>query len=126
MNPRAENLISGTKRLPSPQKREVPARLWAESELGETGKIWKSVCFGENLRIAAYAPEQEIFIAELRELLLKGELAGIENEGDGACEIYGADRTFYVTMSPAKKFVGLLSSWLPFEPPKEINLEEVG
>jgi len=126
MNTTAENLISATKRLPVPQKREILARLWAESELGEAGKIWKSVRFGEKLRITAYAPEQEVFIAELRELLLKGALARIEDEEDGTCEIYGADRSFYVTMSPEREFVGLLSSWLPFEPPKEINLEEVG
>lgn len=126
MDTTTENLISATKRLSAPQKREVLARLWTEDELGETGKIWKSVRFGKNLRVSAYTPEQEPFLPDLREVLQKGALARIENEEEGTYEIYGADRTFYVTMSPEREFAGLLSSWLPFKPPKEINLEEAG
>lgn len=125
MNTTAENLILAAKQLSTPQKREILARLWTEDELAETGRIWKSVRFGENLRVAAYAPEQESYLQDLRELLQKGALARIENEEEGTCEIYGADRTFYVTMSPQREFVALLSSWLPFEPPREINLEEI-
>lgn len=125
MNTTAENLISAAKQLSTPQKREILARLWTEDELGETGRIWKSVHFGENLRVVAYAPEQESYLPDLRELLQKGALARIENEEEGTCEIYGADRTYYVTMSLQREFVALLSSWLPFEPPREINLEEI-
>ncbi len=125
MNQTTENLILATKQLSIPERREILARLWAD-EFSEPGKIWKSVRFGEKLKVVAYAPEQEKFVEELRELLLKGALARIENEEEGTCEIYGADRTFYVTMSPKREFAALLSSWLPFEPPREINLEEIG
>ncbi len=126
MNQTTENLILAAKQLSEAERREVLVRLWAEDELNEAGKVWKSVRFGKNLKVVAYAPEQERFVGDLRELLLKGSLARIENEEEGTCEIYGADRTFYVTMSPKREFVALLSSWLPFEPPREFNLEEIG
>lgn len=124
MDTTAENLISAAKQLSAPQKREVLARLWTEAELDETGNTWKSVRFGKNLRVSAYAPDQEPFLPDLRELLQKGALARIENEEEGTYEIYGTDRTFFVTLSPEREFAGLLSSWLPSKPPKEINLEE--
>ena len=125
MNTTAENLILQANKLPPPQKREILARLWSADELSETGKIWKSLRFSDKLRVVAYTPEQEPLIEDLRELLLKGALARIENEEEGTCEIYGADRTFYAVVSSQREFVGLLSSWLPSKPPKEIQLEEV-
>ncbi len=120
-----ESLISATRRLTIPQRREVLARLWAEDDLSEAGNIWKSVKFSSNLRVAAYSPGQDEFIGALRELLQKGALARVENEKDGTYEIYGADRTFYVTMTVEREFAALLDSWLPEEPPREIKLEDI-
>jgi len=126
MNSTTEILISQAKQLTLPEKREMLARLWNEEELGETGRIWKSIRFGENLRVVAHAPEQEPYLADLRELLQKGALERIENEEEGTAEIYGADRTYYVAITPEREFAALLSSWPPFQPPTEIDLEEIG
>ncbi len=117
-----ENFIQSTQQLTAPERREVLARLLAEQTENEVGTIWKSIRFGENLRIVAYVSKQEQFLEELKQLLQKGALARLENQADGTFEIYGEKRTFYVTMSEKRGFVGLLSSWLPTEPPKEIKL----
>ena len=121
----SESFIQTAKQLTAPEKREVLARLLAEQTENEVGMIWKSVRFGKNLRVVAYAPEQEQFVLELKELLQIGALARLENQADGTFEIYGEERTFYVTMSEKREFVGLLSSWLPTYPPKEVNLTEI-
>ena len=118
----SESFIQTAKQLTAPEKREVLARLLAEQTENEVGMIWKSVRFGKNLRVVAYAPEQEQFVLELKELLQIGALARLENQPDGTFEIYGEERTFYVTMSEKREFVGLLSSWSPSYPPKEIKL----
>ena len=118
----SENFIQTAKQLTAPEKREVLARLLAEQTENEIGTVWKSVRFGESLRVVAYAPEQERFLEELKQLLQNSALARLENQADGTFEIYGEKRTFYVTMSEKREFVGLLSSWLPTAPPKEIDL----
>jgi hypothetical protein len=82
------------------------------------------VRFSDRLRVVAYAPEQEPHVDGLRELLLRGALARRESEADGTYEIYGPDRTFYVTMTPAREFAALLSSWLPDHPPREVELQD--
>ena len=120
-----ESFLETAKRLTAPEKREVLARLLAEQAKEEIGTIWKSVRFGNDLRVAAYNPEQEQHVAELTELLKNGALARLEDQAEGTYEIYGEQRTFYVTMSEKKEFVGLLSSWLPTNPPKELNLPEI-
>jgi hypothetical protein len=120
-----EGFLETAKRLTAPEKREVLARLLAEQSDEEIGTIWKSFRFGNDLRVVAYNPEQEQFVAELTSLLQKGALARLENQSDGTYEIYGEQRTFYVTLSERKGFVALLSSWLPTNPPKEINLTEI-
>ncbi len=121
----SENYIQTAKRLTAPEKREILARLLADQGENEVGTIWKSVRFGNDLRVVAYSSEQEGFLEELKQLLQKGALARLENQTDGTFEIYGEKRTFYVTMSEKREFVGLLSSWLPTAPPKEIDLREV-
>ncbi len=121
----SENFIQTAKRLTAPEKREILARLLADQGENEVGTIWKSVRFGNDLRVVAYSSEQEGFLEELKQLLQKGALARLENQTDGTFEIYGEKRTFYVTMSEKREFVGLLSSWLPTAPPKEIDLREV-
>ncbi|MGH9947056.1 MAG: hypothetical protein ACRD6X_07660 [Pyrinomonadaceae bacterium] len=126
MSTTTEAVISEAKQLTLPQKREVLARLWNEDELFESGRLWTSVRFGGNLRVVAHVPEQEPYLDDLRELLQKGALARIENEEEGTSEIYGSDRTYYVALTPEREFAALLGSWPPFQPPKEINLEEVG
>lgn len=112
-------------RLTPPEKREVLARLLAEQANEEIGTIWKSIRFVNNLRVVAYNSEQEKFVNELTQLLQKGALARLENQSDGTFEIYGEERTFYVTMSEKKEFVALLSSWLSTNPPKDIDLTEI-
>ncbi len=120
-----ENLIEFTHKLTVTERREVLARLLTEQTAEEIGTVWKSLRFSKNLRVLAYAPEQEKFVDEARQLLLQGVLVRIENQADGTCEIYGKERTFYATISEKKEFVALLSSWLATEPPREINLAEV-
>lgn len=109
--------------LSASEKREVLARLWTEQARRETGEVWQTVRFGENLRVVAYTEEQEKYIEILCEILQNGALARLENKDDGTFEIYGAKRTFYVTMTIERKFVGLLSSWSIENPPLEIDLE---
>ena len=75
--------------------------------------------------LVAYTPEQEAHLPALRAVLETGALARRKNEADGAFEIYGADRTYYVTMTLAREFVGLLSSWPPEQPPREVHLAGV-
>jgi hypothetical protein len=69
-------------------------------------------------RVVAYATEQEAHLDKLRELLLHGVLARRENNADGTYELYGPDRTYYVTMTPARESAALLSSWPPERPPR--------
>lgn len=120
----SETFIESAQNLTAPERREILARLLAEQATEEFGTIWKSVRFGEELRVVAYAAEQEKFIEDLRELLKNGALVRIENQSDGTCEIYGKERTFYVTMSEKRGFVALLGSWLPEQPPREISVSE--
>ncbi len=115
--------VENVRHLSASQQREVLARLWTEQAQRETGEIWQTVRFSENLRVAAYAEEQQQYVEALREILQKGALARMENKSDGTFEIYGAKRTFYVTMTIEREFVGLLSSWSIENPPQEINLE---
>lgn len=120
-----QNFLETARQLTAPEKREVLARLLAEQADDEIGLIWKSVRYGSNLRVVAYASDQEKYVVELKELLQRGALARLENQADGTFEIYGEDRTFYVTMSEKRAFVALLGSWEPTNPPKEINLPEI-
>jgi len=39
-------------------------------------------------------------------------------------EIYGPDRTYYVTITPAREFAALLSSWSADHPPREVELQD--
>lgn len=118
-----ESIINTAQRLTASERREVFSRLLAEQTESEVGTVWKTVRFGEKLRVVAYAPEQESFIESLRELLQGGALIRLENQADGTCEVYGTDRTFYVTLSERREFAGLLSSWRADAAPREINVE---
>ncbi len=64
--------------------------------------------------------EQEPHLEGLRQLLLRGALARRESEADGIYEIC----TYYVTMTRAREFTALLSSWLPDHPPHEVHVQE--
>lgn len=118
-----ESIINNAQRLTASERREVFSRLLAAETEAAIGTIWKTVRFGEKLRVVAYASEQAIFIESLRELLQNGALVRLENPTEGTCEVYGTDRTFYVTMSEKREFVGLLSSWSSDAAPREINVE---
>ncbi len=117
--------VETMRRFSSAEQREVLARLWTEQTRIGVNETWKTVKFGENLRVTAYEADQRQYIDELREILQNGVLARLENQNDGTFEIYGANRTFYVTLTVEREFAGLLSSWLPENPPREINLEGV-
>lgn len=107
----------------SAEQREVLARLWTQQTRTGSSETWKTVKFSENLRVTAYDAKQQPYLDELRETLRNGALARLENQDEGTFEIYGASRTFYVTLTIEREFAGLLSSWLPENPPREINLE---
>ena len=86
--------------------------------------MWVSVRFSDALRVTAYTPEQERYIGELRKLLLQGALARLEDESDGTYEVYGPDRTYLITMTPARQFAAILSSWEPDHAPREVVLQD--
>jgi hypothetical protein len=119
-----ESIFNQTQQLAPSEKREILSRLLANQSQNEVGTIWKSVRFSEKLRVTAQSSSQEKYVIELHNLLQKGALVRLENQSEGTCEVYGIDRTFYVTMSEKREFVGLLSSWLPENSPIEINVEE--
>jgi dephospho-CoA kinase len=114
-------VIEIIRRLTPAEQREVSARLWSEPRGGE--RVLETVRFDNTLRVVAYAPEQERYIGELRELLLRGAPARLENESDGNYEVYGPSRTYYVTMTPARQFAALLSSWTLDSAPREVSLQ---
>jgi hypothetical protein len=123
MNNNVSNFVETIRHFSSAEQREVLARLWTEQTRIGVNETWKTVKFSENLRVTSYDAGQAQYLDELREALQKGVLARLENQADGTFEIYGAARTFYVTMTIEREFAGLLSSWLPENPPREINLE---
>ncbi len=55
--------------LGASERREVFSRLLAAQPEAEVGTVWKTVRFGEGIRVVAYAPEQESYTEDLRELL---------------------------------------------------------
>jgi dephospho-CoA kinase len=114
-------VIETIRRLTPSEQWEVLARLWSEPRGGE--RVLETVRFDNTLRVVAYAPEQERYLGELRELLLRGVPARLENESDGNYEVYGPDRTYYVTMTPTRQFAALLSSWTPDSAPREVSLQ---
>ena len=107
------------------EQREILGRLWSEQVSKKSNDIWKSIHFGNSLRVVAYSPEQERYIGQVRDLLQQGTMARLENESDGTYEIYGSDRTYYVTMTPSREFAALLSSWELSNPPHEIILQDI-
>jgi hypothetical protein len=117
-------VVEALRQLTPSEQREVLARLWPEETLREGNPIWTGVRFGDRLRVVAYAAEQEPYLDTLRELLLRGALARKESDADGTYELYGPDRTYYVTLTPAREFAALLSSWPPEHPPREIDLQD--
>lgn len=118
-------VVETVRRLSAAERREVLARLWPEQALTQGDTVWTTVRFGEGLRVVTYAPEQEQHLSDLRQLLLHGVLARRESEADGTYELYGPERTYYVTMTPAREFAALLSSWAPERPPHDVNLQEI-
>jgi len=122
MSTEVMEVITAAKHLTPAEQREVLARLWPLVAGGSGREVWMSVRFSGAARVIAYAPEQEVYVEALGDLLRHGALARLENEADGTYEVYGPDRTYYVTMTPAREFAALLSSWTPNQPPREANL----
>ena len=52
-------VVETVRHLSAAERREVLARLWPEQALTQGNTVWTTVRFGEGLRVAAYAPEQE-------------------------------------------------------------------
>ena len=123
MNTNVSKFVETIRHFSSAERREVLARLWTEQTRIGVSETWKTVKFSGNLRVTAYDIQQEQYLDELREALRNGVLARLENQDEGTFEVYGANRTFYVTMTVEREFAGLLGSWLPENPPREINLE---
>lgn len=124
MSTNVTHVVEAARQLTLAEQREVLARLFSEQTAHDGSTVWMSVRFSESARVVAYAPEQESYLGSLRVALQQGVLARMENREDGTYELYGADRTYYVTMTPAREFAALLSSWLPDAPPREINLPD--
>lgn len=118
-----QEVVAAARDLTPAQRRELIARIWP-GPISTENETWVSIRFGEGMRVVAYVPEQEPFVDELRETLRGGVLARVENPTDGNYEIYGAERTFYVTMTPKREFAALLSSWPVGKSNQVIKLEE--
>lgn len=124
MSTNVTHVVEAARQLTLAEQREVLARLFPEQTAHDGSTVWMSVRFSEGARVVAHAPEQESYLNALRDVLRQGVLARMENKEDGTYELYGADRTYYVTMTPAREFAALLSSWPPDTPPREINLPD--
>lgn len=112
-------------KMSASEQREILGRLWSRQIDKKSNDVWRSIRFGDSLRVVAYSPEQEQYIGQVSNLLQQGTMARLENESDGTYEIYGSNRTYYVTMTPHREFAALLSSWELNNPPHEINLRDV-
>lgn len=117
-------VIETVRRLTPAEQREVLARLWPEQAARSGDKAWVSIRFGDGLRVTAYEPDQEQYIGALRDLLQQGALARLEDENDGTYEVYAPNRTYLVTMTPARQFAAILSSWEPDHAPREVVLQD--
>jgi hypothetical protein len=124
MSVNVTEVVEAARHLTPAEQREVLARLWPEQALKSGSNVWMSVRFSDALRVVVYAPEQEPYVSALSDLLQDGALARRESEADGTYEVYGPDRSYYVTMTPAREFVALLSSWSPDRPPLEVILTD--
>jgi hypothetical protein len=125
MSANVTEIVEAARHLTPAEQREVLARLWPDQAIRSGGTVWMSVQFSDALRVVAYAQEQEPYVNALNDLLQRGALARRESEADGTYEVYGPDRTYYVTMTPAREFAALLSSWSLDRPPREVILPDV-
>jgi hypothetical protein len=117
--------INVVRQLTPDEQRELLARLWPEpEELGSDRSRWTYVKFGGNLRVTSFSPDQEPYLDEVRDLLQRGVPARLDRPQDGYYELYGPTRTYYVALSLAKQFVGLLQSWPPDHPPRPVTLDD--
>lgn len=117
-------VIKAALHLTVAEQRELLARLWPMAVEQSGDQFWTSVRLGACAQVTAGTPEQEPYLDALASILRSGALARLEDEADGTYEIYGPDRTYYVTLSPAKERVLLLSSWAPEQPPREVILDD--
>ncbi len=124
MSANVTHVVEAARQLTSAEQREVLARLFPEQTAHDGSTIWMSVKLSEQARVVAYAPEQEAHLTELRRVLRQGALARLESKEDGTYELYGANRTYYVVLTPEREFAALLSSWSPDAPPREIILPD--
>lgn len=124
MSTNVTHVVEAARQLTPAEQREVLARLFPEQTAHDGSTVWMSVKFSEQARVVAYVPEQEERLAGLRQVLRQGALARLESKEEGTYELYGADRTYYVVLTPEREFAALLSSWSPDAPPREINLPE--
>lgn len=124
MSSNVTHIVEAARHLTPAELREVLARLFPEQAAHDGASLWVSVRFSERARIVAYSPEQEAHLESLRSALQQGALARLESRADGTYEIYGVDRTYYVTMTPEREFAALLSSWSPDAPPREVALPD--
>lgn len=118
------HVVEAARQLTLAEQREVLARLFPEQTAHGGSTVWMGVRFSQGARVVAYAAGQESYLDALRVVLRQGVLARMENKEHGTYELYGADRTYYVTMTPVREFAALLSSWPPDAPPREINLTD--
>jgi hypothetical protein len=83
-----------------------------------------NVRYGDEGRVVTYSKEQEKHLPELRALLRDGASARPEDEEDGTYEINGPARTYYVVLTPARRFAALLDSWPHGSPPRVVRLPD--
>lgn len=124
-NAKIVSTVNTIHKMSPSEQREILGRLWSEQIKKKSNDTWRTIRFGDSSRVVAYSPEQEQYIGQVSNLLQQGTMARLENESDGTYEIYGIDRTYYVTMTPSREFAALLSSWELSNPPREITMQDI-
>jgi hypothetical protein len=86
---------------------------------------WEVVKLSDQLTVVAYQPGQEQHLNAVRSLAQHGVLARRDPEDESYYELYGPDRTYYVTLDPrpGKEFIAVLQSWPIDHPPRVVDLD---
>jgi hypothetical protein len=96
----------------------VLARLWPDVKV--EGIQWLEL--GEGVEVESYTPTQALHVETVRRLLTDGVPARLVQPEDGNWELYGPERTYLITLDLTIRFAGLLSSWPPDRPPRDVDV----
>jgi dephospho-CoA kinase len=119
---RVEHLVKRIQSLSVFEKQKVLASILADQTSRRGDMIFRTVRFGDRMKVVAYTPDQERYIPNLKSVLREGTVAMLENEAEGTYEVFDQQRIYYVTMTPSREFAAILSSWRPDSPPRQFSV----